>query len=138
MWINYEEYKRRQGVPEWIWCPVANVKEIVESGPEGEATVYRGLKQFRPGAKLYVFPGSWCFGRQTKVHVLGKPRKSDKLIYIAVTARHLENYRVKQVYDKRVIRKMAEEYAWDDSDKSREWAQQLCDYYNTPRFWESD
>ena len=64
---------------------------------------------------------------------------SRKLIYIAVAARHLENFRVKKVYDKRVINKMIGEFgwrSWSESEESRKSSEAMCDFYNTPQFWE--
>ena len=136
---DYWLERRKENPPEWIWCPVANVKERVAVGPEGGETIYRGLKQFRPGAKLYICPDPWCYGKQTKLRVFGQPRKSRRLVYVVVSARHLESFRVKKVYDKRVIRMMLDKCGWNswgESEGSRKSAQAMCDYFNRPRFWE--
>ena len=105
-------------LPEWIWCLVGNIKQSHEYGENNE--IRYGTKHFSGGTKVYCFPAYWGDGYEN-IHVIGKPRKSHKLILIVIKSELIENFRLKQIYDKRVIEEM---YCggwggWDNSEKSK-------------------
>ena len=95
---------------EWRWCLVGN---IVDQHPYGqEHTIMRGNKQFRPGAKVYINLVYMGMGSEA-VLVIGKPRRSSRLIEIAVKRKLICSFRVQKVFDPAVLKKMdASEHSW--------------------------
>ena len=81
-------------------CVVGNV---IDKNYWGEKKQLRsGTKHFRPGAKLYcvfVFGG----GGHEFVRVLGKPRKSFRMIDIVFPTNYIKNFRLAKVYEPRII-----------------------------------
>jgi hypothetical protein len=72
--------------------------------------IRRGTKQFRPGAKVYIFP---YHGEET-VTVIGQPRKSRRRIEIKMRSECIKNVRIKKVYDPYIVQKADEDhfYRW--------------------------
>ena len=86
---------------EWRWCLVGN---IVEQHPYGqEHVIMHGNKQFRPGAKVYINLVYMGMGNEA-VLVIGKPRRSSRLIEIAVKRKLICSFRVQKVFDPAVLR----------------------------------
>jgi hypothetical protein len=112
------------GEQQWTWCLVGNVKMEYVWGEE--KIVRRGSKLFPPGAKLYCFPSQWGDGYEN-IMVIGKPRRTGRLITIIMRSERIENWRVKKVYDKRVLERM----------KGKTWADRFCDEEIIRRFAES-
>jgi hypothetical protein len=79
------------------WFVVANVKQETTHGTGG-ADVQHGLKHFSGGTKVYL-----GLKMQLSVEVLGRHRGGARLVKLVLPARHLENFRVKLVYDPKVI-----------------------------------
>lgn len=88
------------------WAIVANVVDERPFGPGGEETK-RGLKIFRPNAKVYVIDGFGGMGWET-VTVVGQPRKSPRWVTAHVQARNLHNFRVKLVYTPAALRRITQ------------------------------
>jgi len=90
--------------PESIWCVVANIVLERPFGPGGEER-RRGTKNFAPGAKVYVFQrigwGDW-----RRIRVLGRHRRSVRLIELTTSVEFLANWRVEKVYSPTIIRRM--------------------------------
>lgn len=134
-------------LPEWIWCLVANVAEDA-TYTRKDGTVGKGTKHFSPGTKIYI--GSTWHGSygDLKFVVMGKPRHQRRLIQIYMGEDKLCNFRLKKVYDKRVIEHMTRfdrgmlrlgaspevHGGWDNTDESKkeieEWAELLTRAYN--------
>lgn len=93
-----------------VWCIVANVVDECPYGPRG-AERRRGLKLFRPGAKVYVVDGFGGMGYET-VTVVGRVRKSSRFSTVHVRAEHLTNWRVRLVYSAAALRHI-KEIRWD-------------------------
>ncbi|NJC74164.1 hypothetical protein HC031_31285 [Planosporangium thailandense] len=89
-----------------VWSIVANVVDERPYGPGG-AERRRGLKLFRPGAKVYVVDGFDGMGYET-VTVVGQVRKSSRFSTVHVPAKHLTNWRVRLVYSPAALRQIAE------------------------------
>ena len=136
-------------LPEWIWCLVANVSEdathVKKDGTEG-----RGTKHFSPGTKVCI--GSKrhiCDGYWTVV-VMGKPCRQKKLIQIYMRSDRLCNFRIKKVYDKRVIENMTRfgrdclrlglspdvHGGWDNTDESKKEIMEWVGCLNDLHFWD--
>ena len=90
-------------LPEWAFCIVGNVVE--KRFRKSDNRIIQGTKHFRPGAKLYILDGLWGMGAE-HVIVMGQPRNKRTLIKIIFKRDLIQNFRVKQVYDKRVIREL--------------------------------
>ena len=90
-------------LPEWAFCIVGNVVDEHLFGAEKK--VVRGSKHFRPGAKLYILDGFWGMGGEYLI-VMGQPRNKRTLIKIVFKRSLIKNFRVKQAYDRRVVREL--------------------------------
>ena len=64
------------------YCMVGNIIDKHYYG-EQKLEIRRGTKQFRPNAKVYIFPEFPGMGHENIV-VIGKPRKLHKMIEIAI------------------------------------------------------
>lgn len=136
-------------LPEWIWCLVANVSEDV-THVKKDGTVGSGTKHFSPGTKVYI-GSTWhiCDGYWTFV-VMGKPRCQKRLIQIYMRSDRLCNFRIKKVYDKRVIENMTRfdrgclrlgaspnvHSGWDNTDESKKEIMEWVDCLNDLHFWD--
>ena len=116
-------------LPEWIWCLVGNIKSTHEYGENHE--IRHGSKQFSGGTKVYCYPSHWGDGYEN-IHVIGKPRKSRNLIMIVIKRKLIENFRLKKVYDKRVIEEMfcGSWHGWDNTDESRDYINKMLTWLN--------
>ena len=76
------------------WCVVGNI-------------VAEGTKHFVPGAKVYCWPPMWGDGYE-RVRVVGYRRGSHgrRLVTVVMPLKKIENLRVKEVYDQRIINKL--------------------------------
>lgn len=137
-------------LPEWIWCLVANIAEDV-THVRKDGTIGEGTKHFSPGTKIYI-GSTWHSGYDGwKFVVMGKPRHQRRLIQIYMDSDKLCNFRLKKVYDKRVIEHMTRfdrgglrlgaspesHGGWDNTDKSKkdieEWVELLNRAYDERR-----
>ena len=85
---------------EGLWCVVANVKREHPYGPGGKETRI-GTRQFRGGSKVYI---AGCYpGMCDSVVAIGLHRKSRRFITCVVHVKLVENFRVKLVYQPKVI-----------------------------------
>ena len=141
--------KESPHLPEWIWCLVANVSEDA-AHVRKDGTVGRGTKHFSPGTKGYI-GSEWhiCEGHWTFV-VMGKPRRQRRLIQIYMRSDRLCNFRIKKVYDKRVIENMTRfergclrlgaspsvHGGWDNTDESKKEIMEWVNRLNDPHFWD--
>lgn len=119
-------------LPEWIWCLVANVSESA-THVKSDGTVGRGTRHFSPGTKVYVASERHIDDGYWNLVVMGKPRCQQRLIQIYMRSNRLCNYRLKKVYDKRVIESMTRyirghlrlgaspkvHSGWDNTDESK-------------------
>tara|TARA_Y100001954_G_C15346403_1_gene377098 strand:+ start:83 stop:511 length:429 start_codon:yes stop_codon:yes gene_type:complete len=84
---------------EFEWCIVGN---IVDQHTWGEEKVIKkGTKHFPPNAKVYCMP-EFTGSAHEKIRVIGKPRKSKKLINVVINTRHITNLRIQKVYDPKI------------------------------------
>jgi hypothetical protein len=89
-----------------VWCVIANVVDERPYGPGG-AELRRGLKLFRPGAKVHVVDGFGGMGYET-LTVVGQVRRSSRFSTVHVQTEHLTNWRVQLVYSPAVLRQIEE------------------------------
>jgi hypothetical protein len=83
------------------WGLVANVVATRIFGEEH--TTKQGASQFLGGAKVHYHSAFWGVGGEN-VTVVGHHRSSHQLIRISMEARHLENWRVKVLYQPALLR----------------------------------
>lgn len=95
---------------EGVWSIVANVKREHPFGPGGMETKV-GTKQFRGGSKVYI---NGCFpGTCDSVVCIGLQRHTRRFIVCIVDVCHVENFRVKLVYQPRVLEMIdADDRCW--------------------------
>ena len=67
-----------------------------------DKVIRNGTKHFRPGAKVYIVFMYGGMGNQ-HVRVLGKPRKSFRMIDVAIRTSYIKNFRLQKVCDPRVL-----------------------------------
>jgi hypothetical protein len=85
---------------EGIWCVVANIKREHPFGPGGSEQ-RSGTRQFRGGTKVYI---AGCYaGTCDGTIAIGLHRKSRRFIMCVVNVTHVENFRVKLVYQPKVL-----------------------------------
>jgi hypothetical protein len=84
------------------WCLVANVRKFIRKG-EGRQEIAEGTRHFSGGTKVYCFPVLWGDGYE-QIKVIGKHRGSPKLVVMIVHWRYLTNWRVKLIYEPRVLK----------------------------------
>ncbi|MBD2895506.1 hypothetical protein ACFYTC_13995 [Actinomadura nitritigenes] len=85
------------------FCVVANVRRETASG-EGGLVIRRGLRHFSGGTKLWVLPPQWGDGG-TDLLVAGRHRgRRGGYVRMVVPRRHMENFRVRGIYDPALMR----------------------------------
>ena len=90
---------------EWVYCIVGNIVEKHELGENKE--IRFGTKHFVPGTKVYCLPHLGFGGvAWDNIVVMGKPRKRFKLIKIVIQRKFITNFRLKKVYDRKIIEEM--------------------------------
>lgn len=104
-----------------IWCVVANIKREHPFGPGGRETKI-GTRQFRSGAKVYIagcYPGT-CDG----LVCIGLHRKARRFITSVVHVKYVENFRVKMVYQPKVIERIRNDRrCWiKTKEQAEDWA----------------
>ena len=100
---------------EWVYCLVGNIIDKHEFGENKE--IRYGTKHFAPGTKVYCYPGNFGDGYE-RIYVVGKPRKTFKLIKVIMKTEYITNFRLKKVYDKRIIKDMFFDGGWNNYDES--------------------
>ena len=113
---------------DWIWCLVGNIVEKHEVGEEHE--VKYGTKHFSRGTKVYCFPPLWGDGYE-RIKVIGKPRKRKHLITIITRANCIENWRIKKVFNPFVLREMARNGGWKNTDRDKADIEKMIAHLNT-------
>jgi len=117
-------------LPEWAFCIVGNV---MDEHPVGEdKQIINGTKHFRPGARLFILDAFWGDAAENVI-VMGQPRNRRNLIQIVIMRKSVHNFRVKQVYDKRVIRALYLSFS-ERELQTTEWKTEL---ENRAEYWNS-
>src|SRR5687768_3513374 len=93
--------------PTPIWCAVANVVNQAPRGPGGEL-IREGTKHFKAGAKVYCFTAYLGDGGDT-ARVIGRARKSQRWMTIAMPTKLLRNARAKLCYEPAVLKRIVED-----------------------------
>jgi hypothetical protein len=131
--INSLETKLYEHIPfdiesvEWVYCLVGNIIEKHEYGENKE--IKYGTKHFAPGTKVICYPALWGDGYEN-IYVIGKPRKTFKLIKIIMRREYIRNFRLKRIYDKRIINEMYHNGGWNNSIKTKEEIMKMAKYLN--------
>jgi hypothetical protein len=102
---------------EFIWCLVGNIKEFNIYGEDKQKRF--GTKYFSPGTKLYCFQTEWreCFD---KMQVIGLDKRNKKLISLAMSRDQITNFRIKKIYNKKIIKLITDRNGWTNSDEDKE------------------
>lgn len=83
---------------------------IIDKHYYGEGKEIRsGTKQFRPGAKVYLFPEYGGMGHEA-MPVYGLPRKSWRKIKIIIRSEMIKNVRVKKTFDAKIIKMVTDNH----------------------------
>lgn len=93
---------------------------IIDKHYYGEYKEIRsGTKQFRAGAKVYLFPEYGGMGHES-MPVYGLPRKSRKKIRIVIRSEMIKNIRVKKTFDPKLIEMITNNhfYTYFDNNES--------------------
>ncbi len=86
------------------------VGNIIDKHYYGEnKEIKSGTKQFRAGAKVYLFPEYGGMGHEA-MPVYEQPRKSWKKIKIVVSSEMIKNVRVKKTFDPKLIEMITENF----------------------------
>lgn len=93
-------------------CVVGNIIGNHYLGTEKE--VRSGTKHFRAGAKVYCIFMYGGMGHQ-HVRVLGKPRNCGRMIDVVMLTSFIKNFRLKRVYETKVIAFMDKYQPVDDT-----------------------
>lgn len=109
-WSNEKDFKKQQ----FIWCLVGNIVQEHLYGINKEPTP--GTKHFSPNAKVYCMPEGYQGNEFVKV--IGRHRRSGRLIYIVMPSKLITNFRLKKVYDPKVL-------AFIKSNKIHSWSHRL-------------
>ena len=112
---------------EWVYCLAWNIIEKHEYGENKE--IRYGTKHFAPGAKVICYPAIWGDGYES-IYVIGKPRKTFKLIKVIMRREYIKNFRLKKIYDKRIINEMYHNGGWNNSIKTKEEIIEMARYLN--------
>jgi hypothetical protein len=104
-----------------IWVALGNVIEERAYG-EGGAEIRSGTKHFKAGAKVYVIDAYW--GMCDNVIVIGRHRKTVRFMKLVIPARHLENLRLKLLYEPSVITMIKEHYG--NRGYGKDVAEKIC------------
>lgn len=120
---------RDMGSGEPVLTLVANVRSHRFHGESGE--VRAGTKHFSGGTKV-TFKSSYGGSGHVEVTVIGRHRKSKKLITIDLQRRYLENWRVQAVYSPAVLSRLVDRY---HKERTADDLQQTADGFNESRFF---
>ena len=101
----------------FIYCPVGN---IIKRYDRAQDKIVKGTKHFSAGTKVYCYPPSWGDGYEN-IKVIGRHRKSPRLVTMVLPSKCIINWRLKTVYEPFVIKEMTEHFGWinKESDKER-------------------
>lgn len=114
---------QQDDIPPAAWVVVANVVKERPSGPGGKE-LKRGTKHFSPGTKVYIL--DWHPGTRTRAIVVGRARKSGRLIKVTVSVDAVENLRVKGLYKPHIVKMISDRFENDLSRMSKDRAEELC------------
>lgn len=89
---------------EFRYILVGNIIDKHYYGEDKE--IKSGTKQFRAGAKVYLFPEYGGMGHEN-MPVYGLPRKRWKKIQIVIRSVMIKNVRVKKTFDPKMIEKVS-------------------------------
>jgi hypothetical protein len=90
-----------KNVVQYEECIVGNIIGNHYWGQQKE--IKSGTKHFRAGAKVYCIFMYGGMGHE-QVRVMGKPRKSFKMIDVVIRTSYIKNFRIQKVYDPEIIK----------------------------------
>ncbi len=116
---------------EFIWCLVGNIKGFNIYGEDKQTRF--GTKYFSPGTKLYCFSTWWdeCFD---KMQVIGLDKRKKKLISLAMNRDQITNFRIKKIYNKKIIKLISDRKGWTNSEEDKEIIENTIICLNNYRF----
>ena len=100
------------------YCMVGNIIDKHYYG-EQKLEIRRGTKQFRPNAKVYIFPEFPGMGHENIV-VIGKPRKLHKMIEIAIKTNRIKNVRLEKIYSPWLKEKIQNNFFYESRKRDGE------------------
>jgi hypothetical protein len=114
---------------EWVYCLVGNVVDKHEFGTDKE--IRYGTKHFAPGTKVYcLYKEGWGGTGYEHIVVMGKPRKQYRLIKITIPRKYINNFRLKKVRNRKVIKEVSRYYNWDNIEEVKEEILSFVEYFN--------
>lgn len=116
---------------EFELCLVGNIIDKHYFGEERD--IRSGNKQFRAGAKVYVFPVYGGMGHENIV-VIGLPRKRWKMIEVTIKSKFIKNVRIEKIYSPWIKEKISENYYyqnWKKENESIVGIQKFADFLNS-------
>lgn len=119
-----------ENMKEFEWCLVGNIIDKHYFGEEKE--IRSGNKQFRPGAKIYIFPTYGGMGHENIV-VIGIPRKKRKMIEVTTKSKFIKNVRLEKIYSPWLKGKISESYYYQNWKKETDLVneiQKFADFLN--------
>lgn len=100
----------------FIYCLVGNIVE--ERLDKTSNKVVTGTRHFSPKTKVYCYPPLWGDGYE-KIKVIGRYRKSARLVTMIISSERVTNWRLKTVYNPLVIREMTNNFGWTDKESDK-------------------
>lgn len=93
---------RREPKDTQRYCLVGNVGGLRESegGPASQ-----GTKHFSQGTKVHCLPAAWGDGYE-RIIVVGRHRRSKRLITVIMPSKAITNWRVKSVHHPEILRRL--------------------------------
>jgi hypothetical protein len=111
-WLTSIFRDKKESADNYIWCLIGNVVEKHDYGEEHELRY--GSKHFSAGAKVYCFPVQWGDGYEN-IRVIGRHRKSGRMVTIIMPSKHINNWQMKKVYEPHIIKLMQQYRGWTAS-----------------------
>ena len=97
----------------FVYCLVGN---IIEERVNQQQETIKGTKHFSPGTKVYCYPPQWGDGYEN-IKVIGKHRKSFKMVTMIIPSKFVTNWRLKSVYDPFIVKEMNKNDGWKTKEQ---------------------
>ena len=117
-----------ENLEEFEFCLVGNIIDKHYYGENKE--IKHGNKQFRSGAKVYIFPEFGGMGHEN-TKVIGLPRKSWKMIEITIESKMIKNVRIEKIHSKYFKQKICNNFYYNNWKKGKDsQKQKIQDFAN--------
>lgn len=110
---------------EFVWSLVGNIIEEHTFGEE--KVIVRGSKHFLANTKVYCLFPPWNHFSQN-ILTIGLCRKKRKFISVITKIEFVTNYRLKKIYDRKIISLIYRNNGWRDTDKDKETIEKVLEW----------